>query len=79
MGINKEPSIRMGETKVDAKRKIQQLYYDSITRRNMLVQDWSNALFYSPDLIGKITNQIAAEIGYQRAVRDLQNSILQMY
>ncbi len=76
--INNEPSFKIENTKVDSKNRIEKLYAESMTRRACLVDYYAKALFYNPEMIGQITSHIAAEIGYQKAVKDLSNCVLQL-
>ncbi len=73
-----ELSFKIENTKVDSKNRIEKLYTDSVTRKTFLTNYYAKALFYNPEIISQITNHIAAEIGYQKAIKELSNSVLQL-
>lgn len=75
---NNEPSFKIKNTKVDSKNRIEKLYAESVTRKSFLTNYYAKALFYNTDIISQITNHIAAEIGYQKAIRELSDSIMQL-
>ncbi len=75
---DKSPSFKIENTKVDTKNRIEKLFSESVSRKSFLTNYYAKALFYNPEMISQITTHIAAEIGYQKAVKDLSNCVLQL-
>ena len=75
---NNYPSFKIETSKIDSRREIEKLYAESMCRKAVLTGCYAKALFYQPEIINQITSLISAEIGYQKAVRDLSNCVLQL-